>query len=144
MQIRELSARDYAAMITIWRRAGLTTIRTEGRDSLEAFARQIDRGLLFPLGLEVNGRLAGVVLATHDGRKGWINRLAVDPDYQRQGCARRLVEAAESALRAHHVHVMAALVEGENAASLALFARLGYVEVDPHIHYLSKRDRTDD
>ena len=34
---------------------------------------------------EAGGELVGVVLGTHDGRKGWINRLAVAPAYQRRG-----------------------------------------------------------
>jgi N-acetylglutamate synthase len=142
--LRALTAEDYPAVLDLWRRSGLHTIRSAGRDSAEAFARQIAQGLLVPLGLEAEGRLVGVVLATHDGRKGWINRLAVDPEYRRLGCARRLVLAAEEALRGAGIHVMAALVEGENAPSLALFQDLDYVEIDPRIHYLSKRDRDSD
>jgi N-acetylglutamate synthase len=134
-----LGADDHEPICSLWRRAGLHTIRPQGRDSREAFARQIERGLLTILGLEDDGKLVGVVLASHDGRKGWINRLAIDPDYRRRGLATGLVEAAEAALRAQGIDVVAALVESDNTASTNLFLRLGYLEHDPGIHYLSKR-----
>ena len=35
------------------------------------------------------------VLETHDGRKGWINRLTVDTEFRRQNIARRLVRELE-------------------------------------------------
>ena len=47
----------------------------------EAFAREIESGTATVIGAEdADGTLIGVVVATHDGRKGWINRLATDPD----------------------------------------------------------------
>lgn len=38
------------------------------------------------------------------------------------------------------MRVIAALVESDNPASLALFEKCGYVEIDPDIHYVSKRE----
>lgn len=79
-------------------------------------------------------------MATHDSRKGWINRLAVHPDHRRRGYGARLMAAAEKALRDQGMRVIAALVESINPASLALFREVGYVEIDSGIHYLTKRD----
>jgi ribosomal protein S18 acetylase RimI-like enzyme len=90
--------------------------------------------------LEVDGKLLGAVVATHDSRKGWINRLAVDPEHRRRGYEGRLIAAAEEALREQGMQVIAALIETNNPASLALFQRMGYAEIDTGIHYLSKRD----
>jgi N-acetylglutamate synthase len=139
--VRPLGPEDHADLLRLWRESGLTTIRPEGRDAPEAFAGQIAGGLLFPLGLIQDGRLIGAVLATHDGRKGWINRLAIAPSFRRRGYARLLVASAEETLRRRGLQVMAALVESDNRASFELFRDLGYVEIDPGIHYLSKRDR---
>ena len=91
------------------------------------------------LGLEIDGRVVGAVVVTHDSRKGWINRLAVDPAYRRRGYGARLVQAAEELLRGEGIRIIAALVEGDNPASLALFERCGY-GVSSDIHYVSKRD----
>jgi len=72
-----------------------------------------------------HGRLLACVVITDDTRKGWINRLAVDPGYRRQGLAARLMLEAEQALREKGIHVFAALIEHENTASLSLFQREG-------------------
>jgi len=137
--VQRLTEKDYDPMLEVWRKAGLSTLRTRGRDSREAFARQLSSVLLTALGFTLDGQLAGVVLVSHDGRKGWINRLAIDPRHRRQGLAGRLVSAAEEVLREQGIEVYAALVENDNVASWRLFLGLGYEEVDPGIHYLSKR-----
>jgi N-acetylglutamate synthase len=136
--LRRLTIDDHAAILALWQRAGLHSIRPEGRDSRAEFDRQLAGGQM-AIGLEVNGRLIGVVLATNDTRKGWINRLAIDPDYRRQGYGEQLVRAAEEALRAAGMKLIAAFIEDGNAASLTLFDKLGYA-VHPNIYYVSKRD----
>jgi ribosomal protein S18 acetylase RimI-like enzyme len=117
-------------------------IRPAGRDSREQFAVQMARGCQTVLGVQDGGRLVGVVVATHDGRKGWINRLAVHPDSRRRGLAQHLIAQAEAALRAQGMQIVAALVEDWNEASLALFQATGYV-LHRDIFYLTKRESND-
>ena len=90
------------------------------------------------LGAEEGARLLAVVLATHDGRKGWIHRLAVAPDARCRGIAAALVRAAEERLVAQGIRILACLIERENDPSLSLFASLGYAR-DDGIVYLAKR-----
>jgi N-acetylglutamate synthase len=139
--LRRLTSDDLAAVLALWQRAGLHSIRPEGRDSQAEFDKQLAGGQI-AIGLEEDGRLIGVVLATSDTRKGWINRLAIDPDYRRQGYGEQLVRAAEEALRAAGMKLIAAFIEEGNAASLTLFDKLGYA-VHRNITYVSKRDSID-
>ncbi len=140
--LRLLGLDDYPRWMEVWQRAGLHSVRPHGRDSREAFRRQLASGTHTMIGLEVDGTLAGVVLATHDGRKGWINRLAVLPDHQHRGYAARLVAEAERVLNEQGITVIAALIEPGNDASLALFRKLGYLEATG-MHYVSKRNSGD-
>ncbi len=142
VNIRRLTSEDYEAAIALWQRSGLPSIRPQGRDSKAEFAQQIDRGQIV-IGLEEDGKLVGIVVATNDTRKGWINRLAIDPDYRRKGYGTQLLHAAENALRAIGIKVIAALIEDWNDASLALFKREGYA-VHSDIVYVSKRDSEND
>jgi ribosomal protein S18 acetylase RimI-like enzyme len=137
MSLRRLTSEDHEAILALWQRAGLHSIRPQGRDSRQALAGQLARGQVV-LGLEEDGRLVACVLITDDTRKGWINRLAVDPDYRRRGLAARLIAEAEKELRARGLYVFSALIESENGESLSLFQREGYKTHD--IVYVSKRD----
>ena len=139
-QLRQLGLDDYDSLLSLWQRAGLHSIRPQGRDSREALAQQFATGVMTILGLEVKGGLMAAAIVTHDSRKGWINRLAVDPDYRRRGYGTRLIEASEALLREQGIPVTATLVMSGNAASLALFQKAGYVEIDSGIHYLTKRE----
>jgi ribosomal protein S18 acetylase RimI-like enzyme len=67
-----------------------------------------------------------MVFGTHDARKAWINRLAVHPEYRRQGIATRLVRECERGLRRQGMDMFAALIDADNPRSVALFRSLGY------------------
>ena len=61
----------------------------------DALDLQMAGGRQRVIGLRDGPKLIAVALLTHDSRKGWINRLAVEPAYRRQGLASRLVAEAE-------------------------------------------------
>ncbi len=139
--LRHLTIDDHTALLALWQRAGLHSIRPVGRDSRSEFGKQLAGGQI-AIGLEEDGRLIGVVIVTNDTRKGWINRLAIDPDFRRKGYGEELVRAAEEVLHEAGMHLMAAFIEEGNDASLALFEKLGYA-THQHLYYLSKRDSAD-
>ncbi|MGD8394687.1 MAG: GNAT family N-acetyltransferase [Candidatus Eiseniibacteriota bacterium] len=140
--LRALVAADIEAMLDLWRRAGLPH-RPSGRDAPGAIAAQLEtEGELF-LGAFAGERLVATALGTLDGRqKGWIQRLAVDPAWRRRGLAARLVAALEKRLEARGCLILAALIEADNASSLALFEqRLGFERTE--IVYLRRPRRSD-
>ena len=62
--------------------------------------------------LAVAGKeIIGSVLATPDTRKGWINRLAVVPEYRRKGIASSLVIKAEQWLENKGIEIVACLIQ---------------------------------
>jgi len=139
--LRRLIIDDHAAILALWQRAGLHSIRPEGRDSRSEFEKQFAGGQI-AIGLEEDDRLIGVVIVTNDTRKGWINRLAIDPDYRRKGYGEQLVHASEDVLHEAGIHLIAAFIEEGNLASLSLFEKLGYA-THQHLYYVSKRDTAD-
>ena len=87
--------------------------------------------------------MIGSILGNSDGRKGWINRLAVDPDYRGRGLAARLIAECEKQLYSLGIKVIAALIEGDNKSSESAFSKAGYSYWD-EIKYYSKRFSDDD
>jgi N-acetylglutamate synthase len=139
--IREMTIDDYDAVTRVWTEAGLP-FRPRGRDRLEKMRMEMARGTAVFLVAETGDAVVGVVLGTHDGRRGWINRLAVLPAYQRQGIACRLVREVEARTDALGIDIVAALVESDNEASLAFFRQIEYVH-SPDVEYVSKRRSAD-
>ncbi len=133
---RDAQSDDYDELVVLWRDSG-SSISLQGRETCEAFHRHVER---FP-GLSIvaldSTRMVGVVLGSHDGRKGWINRLAVLPAYRRRGVAAALVTACDTAIRAAGIDIVAALVETDNPASAALFRKLGYSDAI-QVHYFRR------
>ena len=139
LRIREFRVEDYERVMKLWAEGGLP-LKPAGRDSRENIARQVRLPNVHFLVAEAGeeGRVVGTVLATHDGRKGWINRLAVSARLRKRGIGARLVREAELRLEAQGMDILACLIEDGNAVSMAVFEKLGYKK-HPEIIYFAKR-----
>jgi N-acetylglutamate synthase-like GNAT family acetyltransferase len=138
MEIRRLTINDYEEVVRLWSRAKLP-FKPKGRDSREAIAAQMKANPDFFLGVFEENCLVGTVIISCDTRKGWINRLAIDPDYRRRGVAKALIAESERTLRKHGIRIFCALIEDYNTVSKKLFKECGYIE-HHDIMYFSKRD----
>ncbi len=141
MEIRKLTRNDYEEIVRLWSKAKLP-FKTKGRDSKKVIAAQMDANPDFFLGAFENNQLVGTVIVSCDTRKGWINRLVVDPNYRRRGIAKALIAECEKVLRKYGVKIFCALIEDYNNVSRELFKECGYVE-HRDIIYFSKRDNAE-
>lgn len=139
--VRDFRIEDYDDVVGLWKLAGLP-YRPRGRDGRERVAHELKKGTAIFLVVELDGRIVGCVFGTHDGRKGWLNRLAVAPQFQRRGVARRLVAEVEKRLSEMGMDISACLVESWNERSMVVFEKLGYAKHDD-ITYFSKRKSQD-
>jgi ribosomal protein S18 acetylase RimI-like enzyme len=135
--IRDFQLQDYDDVVRLWMEAGLP-FRPQGRDRRERVAAELVGGTAVFLLAEAEGKSVGVILGTHDGRKAWINRLAVAPAFRRRGIARLLVAELEVRMAALGLDITAALIESGNQGSLRFFQEIGYLH-DPEIEYFSRR-----
>ena len=141
VQVQPLTPGDYDALVDLWKQAGLE-YRPNGRDSKLSIVVQMSLDPELFLGAFQNGRLIGSVIATFDGRRGWVNRLAIVPEERRKGVAKALIARAEKLLRQRGAMIIGAHVERENTASLQFFESCGY-NLRGDIVYVSKRERSD-
>lgn len=142
IEIVQLKPDDYDDIIAVWSKAGLS-MKPKGRDSRAELTRQMKLNPEWFIGARDGDRLVGAVIASHDTRRGYLNRIAVDPAYQGQGIAKLLNERAEQVLWAQGIKVITLLIEGHNRASRALALKLGYVEHEDIVYY-SKRSSPED
>ena len=82
-------------------------------------------------------RTVGVILSGHDGRRGMIHHLCVDPGYRRRGIAGLLVRKAEEALRGEGITKVFGMVFRNNDAANAFWEEQGYT-VRTNLYYRNK------
>lgn len=129
--------------MALWNESELPA-KPKGRDSRERMLKEVSRetATLLVAENESGKTLIGTVLATHDGRKGWINRLAVASAFRHRGIARRLLEEAEKALYNRGMEIIACLIEDYNEVSMEFFQKSDYIK-HTDIFYFSKRKHPD-
>jgi ribosomal protein S18 acetylase RimI-like enzyme len=118
---------DVAAVIDLWQRCGLTRPWNDPAADI-ALAR---RG---PNSTVLIGRDGGAIVATamvgHDGHRGWVYYVAVDPDHRIKGHGRAIMSAAEEWLRQAGIAKLQLLVRRENAKAGAFYESIGYDEAE--------------
>jgi N-acetylglutamate synthase len=109
VQYRTLSIADHAALMELWRSCDGVLLRdADSPQNMEKYLRR-NPGLSFVAAAE--GAIVGSLMAGHDGRRGYIQHLAVATGLRRQGIAGRLLELCLEALKREgieksHVHVL--------------------------------------
>ena len=111
------------AVIGLWEICGLTRPWNEPRRDLDFARGKSNSEILVTM---KNDRVIATVMTGHDGHRGTIYYLAVDPSEQGNGLGRRATEAAESWLKSRGVWKVNLLVRSENAKVLGFYQALGY------------------
>ena len=138
--IRVFRIEDYDSVMALWKEAHLPC-KPRGRDSRANLQKQLGQTMVRFFVAEREGKVIGTVLASHDGRKGWVNRLAVAKEFLRKGVAKRLMQEAETWLGQEGIDIIACLVEDDNEPSVRFFLAAGYTR-HADIVYFSKRKKT--
>jgi ribosomal protein S18 acetylase RimI-like enzyme len=120
---RDMTDADVEQVVALWQSCGLARPWNDPYKDI-AFARDSANSTI--LVLERDGRIIASVMAGHDGHRGMLYYVAVDPALQRQGIGKAAVRAAEDWLGRHGVWKTNLLVRAENAAVKGFYEALGY------------------
>lgn len=129
LQIRAVEDADVAAVAALWRDCGLAVPHNPPGHDI-AFCRATPTSELFVA--ELGGAIAATAMAGHDGHRGWLYDVAVDPKRRGEGLGRAIVARAESWLAEQGVRKVNLIIRDTNAAVQAFYERLGY-DVEPRI-----------
>jgi len=89
VEIDEMTIADYEDVLSLLRASPGVAIR--GADSREATERYLVRNPELSFVARCAKRLVGCVMCGHDGRRCYLQHLAVDPSYRRRGIGTELV-----------------------------------------------------
>lgn len=126
IDIREFKIADHEAALALWRSAeGVTMRDADSREAIAAYLER-NRGLSFVAVDE--GRVVGAALCGTDGRRGYLNHVAVANDRRRAGIGRRLAERCFAGLESRGIHKCHLMVVSTNDAAKAFWASVGWSE----------------
>ena len=137
VELKTPSIEEYEDILELWDEAGLP-YKPMGRDTRENIERELEEQPEYWIGAYDEDLLVGIVFGTDDGRKGWVNRLAVAEEYRGRGIGRTLVEELERVFENKGFKIWAALIEPDNPEAMDFFEHLGFE--DKNIKYYSKRE----
>ncbi|MDB5394524.1 MAG: GCN5-related N-acetyltransferase [Rhodospirillales bacterium] len=121
--IRAFEEKDRGSLTNLWKRCSLTVpYNNPDRDIDFAKGRENSEILI---GLAADTVVASV-MAGHDGHRGWIYYVAVDPDYQGRRWGRRIVEAGEEWLRARGVPKAQLMIRETNTQVRSFYEAMGW------------------
>lgn len=136
MDIRTFEERDRSAVIALWQACGLTRPWNDPDSDISFCLSRPESTILVG---EQGGKLVASVMTGHDGHRGWLYYLAVDPAAQKGGKGRAMVAAAEAWLQDRGVPKVMLMVRPENEKVRAFYDALGYTE-EPRVIFSRRLD----
>jgi len=125
MEIRLFHQEDYEAAYRLWVNTPGMGLNTTD-DSRDGVLRYLRRNPNTCFVAEEAGKIVGVILAGHDGRRGFIYHLAVSVSHRNKGIGSVLVEHAMEALRREGIHKVALVVMSGNKTGNAFWEARGF------------------
>ncbi|WP_340119746.1 GNAT family acetyltransferase [Pelagibius sp. 7325] len=121
--IRPYGGKDFAACAALWERCGLTVWYNDPARDI-ALWQQSPNSEIFVA--ESAGTLSGTICCGHDGHRGWLYYVAVDPSDRHHGLGRRLVRHAEAWLHKQGIRKVELMVRESNRQVIGFYNALGY------------------
>ena len=127
IEVRPYQAVDEGEVIQLWVDCGLLV---PWNDPVKDIRRKLNvQSEMFLVGC-LDGRIISSVMAGYEGHRGWINYLAVHPDFRHAGNGRRMMEEAEKRLRLLGCPKINLQVRTQNTDVVAFYKRIGFKEDD--------------
>ena len=121
-----MTMHDYDTVYALWMSCtgmGLNTMD----DSKEGITKFLTRNPETCFVAESEEKIAGVILAGNDGRRGYIYHTAVRPEYRKQGIGAQLVSSVLKALRKIGIHKVALVVFSKNKNGNEFWDKMGFI-----------------
>ena len=139
MEIEEYREKYGVQVIELWLKCDLVVPSNNPKKDIER-KLGVDRNL-FLVGI-IQGKIIATVMGGYEGHRGWINYLAVDPEYRNNGYGRLIMRAVEKRIRAKGCPKINLQVRNSNDTVIKFYKSLGYA--DDHVIGLGKRLEEDE
>ena len=125
-KICEMTIADYDEVFTLWRETEGVGLHPDECDFREGVARYLARNPGTCFVARDGDKLIGVVLCGHDGRRAYLNHLAVAKGYRRRGIGTALVRRCLAAMKEIGIAKCHLFVFAANDQAMAFWRKLGW------------------
>lgn len=126
MFIRTMNISDYEKVYVLWmscKNMGFNNL-DDSKSGIEKFLNRNPNTSFVALD---NDKVIGVVLAGHDGRRGYIYHMSVHEKYRKQGIGTQLVDNCLEALKNEGINKVALLVFNRNELGNAFWDKQDFI-----------------
>jgi ribosomal protein S18 acetylase RimI-like enzyme len=123
LSVTPIEESDIPDVIALWHRCGSTRPWNDPAGDI-ALARRGEHSTVL-VGRH-GGALVASVMVGHDGHRGWVYYVTVDPDRRYKSFGRAIMNAAEDWLRTRGILKLQLMVRKDNAKVQAFYESIGY------------------
>ena len=132
--VRVMTIEDYDQVHTLWMTIKGFAIRSID-DSREGVERFLKRNPTTSVVAVEDGRVVGAILCGHDGRRGCLYHVCVDPAYRRRGIGKSMVVFCMEALRKEEINKVCLIAFTVNDIGNAFWHHVGWIEREDLNYY---------
>lgn len=137
MMIRPYREADFSHLKSLWEKCELIVSYNDPARDVAFCLKSTDAEIFVG---EEDGKMVASVMTGHDGHRGWLYYLAVDPACQGRGRGRRMVRHAEAWLKDRGVAKVNLMIRDSNEKVGHFYAAIGYA-YEPRIVMARRLDR---
>lgn len=129
-----MTLNDYEKVYDLWMKIKGFAIRSID-DSKEGVERFLNRNPGISVVAEEDGRIIGAILCGHDGRRGCMYHVCVDPDYRLKGIGKSMVVFAMEALKKEKINKVSLIAFTKNDIGNAFWKEIGWTKREDLNYY---------
>ena len=129
-----MTLNDYEKVHDLWMKIKGFAIRSID-DSKEGVERFLNRNPGISVVAEEDGKIIGAILCGHDGRRGCMYHVCVDPDYRLKGIGKSMVVFAMEALKKEKINKVSLIAFTKNDIGNAFWKEIGWTKREDLNYY---------
>ena len=124
MNYREMTIEDYPHLIDLW--SQVEGVRLRDADSKEGITKYLCRNPGLSFVAEHDGKIIGTIMGGHDGKRGYVQHLAVAEVHRLSGIGSKLATMCLEALKREGILKTHLMVLENNSAAKQFWLKLGW------------------
>ncbi len=129
--LREITPEDYESLVAFWTK--IDGIELDNTETREQFVFFLANNLGMSFLMIKNDEIIGACLASHNGRRGFLNHLAVAPNHRRKGLAATLINTCIQKLQSEGIQKTYVVLLKDNIEGQSFWKHIGWSQ---HEEYL--------